>query len=224
MRHELKNLLFPIRLNSEVLLRREGLCGDPEQLRAALQNIISQVEKTTSLIDKLKRLQDFEQGQYALHKQVHDLQEIISPAIRDLQSMFKVQGVVFELHNDGNDYALLMDADLLHNVFVNLLKNAGEHVQDMEDERQKTVRIDIALEKSNLVVKINNKGRPVPEPQLRTFFEKFNSAPAKRGRGTGLGTTYAYLVTKAHDGQISVTSDEEQGTTVTLVFPHSPQA
>jgi len=50
------------------------------------------------------------------------------------------------------------------------------------------------------------------------FFEKFNSDRLKKKDGTGLGTSYAYLVTKAHGGDIFVKSNEEEGTTVTLVF------
>lgn len=36
---------------------------------------------------------------------------------------------------------------------------------------------------------------------------------------TGLGTTYAYLVIKAHGGSIRVTSNTEEGTTVTVSLP-----
>jgi len=50
------------------------------------------------------------------------------------------------------------------------------------------------------------------------FFEKFNTDRSKKKEGTGLGTTYAYLITKAHGGDIFVDSTGEEGTTVTLIF------
>jgi len=39
--------------------------------------------------------------------------------------------------------------------------------------------------------------------------------------GTGLGTTYAYLVTKAHGGELTVSSNEADGTALTVRLPLS---
>ena len=59
----------------------------------------------------------------------------------------------------------------------------------------------------------------MPPERLATFFEKFNADVRNRKKkGAGLGTTYAYLVTRAHGGDIIVDSNEKEGTTVTVIF------
>jgi len=72
--------------------------------------------------------------------------------------------------------------------------------------------------KGKTIVKINNYGDPIPPEKMKVFFEKFNTDRIMKKDGTGLGTTYAYLITKAHNGDINVESTDEEGTTVTLIF------
>lgn len=80
------------------------------------------------------------------------------------------------------------------------------------------LQVNLREDRNRYVVRINNRGTPIPPDRLATFFEKFNVGPEKK-HSTGLGTTYAYLVAKAHGGDISVTSNAEEGTTVTIVLP-----
>ena len=68
------------------------------------------------------------------------------------------------------------------------------------------------------VIVVRNGGEPIPEHRLVTFFDKFNTTKADSG-GTGLGTSYAKLVLKAHGGGIWVSSSAEEGTKVTISLP-----
>ncbi|MCH8287350.1 sensor histidine kinase, partial [candidate division KSB1 bacterium] len=111
-----------------------------------------------------------------------------------------------------------IDSTLLPGVFRNLIKNAIEHVYKLDDKKQKTVSINMSGKNSHVLVKINNKGKPVPKEKLKLFFEKFNTNKNDKPDGTGLGTTYAYLVTIAHGGDISVKSNQKDGTTIFLKF------
>ena len=87
------------------------------------------------------------------------------------------------------------------------------------ESSQKVVRVTLAKEFNTTVIRMNNRGEPIPREKLELFFEKFNSDRKKKRGGTGLGTTYAYLVTKAHGGDIFVQSNERDGTTVTVILP-----
>ena len=112
------------------------------------------------------------------------------------------------------------DRNLLAGVFQNLIKNAVEHVCDLEAESSRAIQVRLSLEEERIVTKITNQGDPVPADKLDSFFDKFNTDRARKKTGTGLGTTYAYLVTKAHGGDISVTSNASEGTTVTVALAH----
>ncbi|MHB9030166.1 MAG: ATP-binding protein [Candidatus Latescibacterota bacterium] len=83
---------------------------------------------------------------------------------------------------------MLLDKDLMPGVFTNLIKNAVEHVAERSDSAEKLVTVAISQEKDRYVVRINNRGGPIPPERIATFFDKFNVGPEKC-HGVGLGTT-----------------------------------
>jgi len=103
-------------------------------------------------------------------------------------------------------------------VFRNLLLNAIEHVAERASDTEKVVTVEIRNSESKIITAINNRGEPIHPNQLSTFFEKFNFASSRKKNGLGLGTNYAYLVVKAHQGDIHVRSTEQEGTTVTVTL------
>jgi signal transduction histidine kinase len=118
---------------------------------------------------------------------------------------------------------LELDINLMNGVFLNLIKNAAEnaaeHVSELEAREERCVSVKVRKQQRRVCVSITNGGPPIPEERIDSFFEKFNTL-GKDG-GTGLGTTYAALVTHAHGGEIDVTSTAENGTTVTVTIPES---
>jgi signal transduction histidine kinase len=107
------------------------------------------------------------------------------------------------------------DADRIEQVVTNLVTNALHygavdgpvHVQ-LRDENQQTV------------LSVNNRGPVIPREDLPTLFDPFQKGhTGTHAEGLGLGLHIVYEVVKAHQGQISVTSNAEHGTTFTARFP-----
>jgi PAS domain S-box-containing protein len=217
LRHELKNHLTPAKGYLDLLLKfnHDNLSDEQKEY---LDRINSSTEKMDYLIDKLKSLQDFETGRYSLEKVDYDLYAVIKYVVNDLKRMAEDAEVEVETEFMAERSQITMDRKLLPGVFYNLTKNAIEHVSDISDISHKKIKISVFNENGNIVTKINNRGSVIPPEKLQLFFEKFNSNKSKKHNGTGLGTTYAYLVTKAHGGEIKVESNEASGTTVTLKF------
>jgi signal transduction histidine kinase len=67
-------------------------------------------------------------------------------------------------------------------------------------------------------VNIADTGCGIEKEDLSKIFDPFFTTK-EVGFGTGLGLTFAYNVVRKHNGIISVTSDIDQGTRVTLRFP-----
>lgn len=217
MRHELKNMLSPIKGYIYVLsnIDNEGL---NEEQKEIIDRMKENLDTVVDLIDYLKKLQDFETGHYELNKKVYDLKVVVDWVISDMKILANKSNVKIDFNTNLTNPNTELDINLLKGVFINLIKNAIEHISDLKNESEKVVKINMINENGKIIVKINNKGEPISPERLKLFFEKFNSDRLKKKDGTGLGTTYAYLVTKAHGGDISVESDEISGTTVTLAF------
>ncbi len=141
----------------------------------------------------------------------------IEKALADLKMLSDEAGV--SIKRDFKESSDIdVDANLTQGVFTNLLKNAIEHIQDCEHENEKVVTVALYPHKGKTIATLNNKGEIIPPDKLKVFFEKFNTDRTKKKEGSGFGTTYAYLITKAHGGDIFVESNEDDGTTVTVII------
>ncbi len=215
MRHELKNSLTPIKGYSEILTKmlHDGLS---EKQLSFTKKISEAVSKTVNLTDSLQKLHDFEMGNLNVSMIEYDLKYIIDSVVFDAQMLAEDCKVSIQYNIHTENTFCMADIDLLPGVFQNLIKNAIEHVSGLEQDN--VVKVDVSEEDGMLLVRINNKGEAISPERLSLFFEKFNTDRSKKSGGTGLGTTYAYLITNAHQGEISVKSDHVNGTTVTLKF------
>ena len=71
-----------------------------------------------------------------------------------------------------------------------------------------------------LVLKVSNAGEPIPKESLAKIFEPFwrHSIDSDR-KGLGLGLSICSQIVRAHNGDLSVTSTRELGTTFTARIP-----
>ncbi|MHB9027248.1 MAG: PAS domain-containing protein [Candidatus Latescibacterota bacterium] len=216
MTHEMKNLFIPLHVYTEILLLSKDYS---EKQRKYLQKIKDNAEKGFKFVSHFMKLKSLELGEFTLKKTVQSLKGVISDTIYQLEDLAESKGVILELASRETDSTISADMTLISGVFTNLIMNAIEHVGDLSDPTEKIIRIELYNRDSTIVAAINNRGEPVPPERLVTFFEKFNfSGVLQKKKGHGLGTNYAYLVTKAHDGHIAVESTGEKGTTVTVSF------
>lgn len=211
LRHELKNRITPIMGYSDALQHTQL---DDMQKRW-VTTICNSTQDMSDLIDVLKDLQDIEVGSVTLSKVALPLDDLIQNAVADVVASFDQTHIVFTPPEES--VVVPVDGNLVRGVFHNLIKNAVEHVANCEDEADRMVRVVLAHTPLAVTVTIHNGGEPIPEDLLAVFFEKFNTQ-GKQG-GTGLGTTYAFWVIRAHAGDINVTSTKAEGTTVTVVLP-----
>ncbi len=218
LRHELKNRITPILGYSEQLSQLGGdKLSDYEQ--EWLAAIFEGAKNVVGLINAMKQLQDFEAGKFQLNKRRIGLGMLVKQVIADLKTVY---GNLVEIccEDKLTNESVEADENLLIGVFQNLVKNGVEHIMEQEDDTERRTDVRLYNENGYVVVEVNNGGEPIPAERLGSFFEKFNTD--KKGKhGTGLGTTYAYLVTRAHVGEISVTSNEADGTTVTVRLPQA---
>lgn len=211
LRHELKNRITPIMGYSDALQHTE--LNDMQ--KRWVTTICNSTQDMSALIDILKDLQDIEAGTMILSKTALPLNDLVQNVVADVQTSFDHANIKFE--PPVETISLEADGNLLRGVFYNLVKNAVEHVAGLEDLESRVVAVRVTHTPLSVRVTIHNGGTSVPEDLLAMFFEKFNTHE-KQG-GTGLGTTYAFLVIRAHEGEIAVTSTETEGTMVSVTLP-----
>ncbi|MBN2404346.1 MAG: PAS domain-containing protein [Coriobacteriia bacterium] len=109
---------------------------------------------------------------------------------------------------------VIADADQLKQVFVNLISNA---VQAMEDTGG-TIRVKVDTDDAFVSVSVIDDGPGIDTEDLSKVFDPFYST---RDAGTGLGLTMVHRIVDDHNGHIEVASEPGAGTRFTVSLPVS---
>lgn len=109
----------------------------------------------------------------------------------------------------------------LKQVFLNIILNALEAMPHGGTLRIRASVTQIRLKEGDedvaaACLEFNNSGNPIPPGILQQLFEPFFTT---KERGSGLGLSVSYSIVKAHDGEMTVTSDAQHGTTFTVMLP-----
>ena len=221
--HDLNNILGPLVAYPD-LLRTE--ITDEKLLR-----MIDQMDKSTghavSLIDNLLTLA--RRGNYKAEPlSVSDcLQDFLhSAALDHIQSEHPTKSL--QIHQTAELPSILGSATHMHQILLNLVKNAFEAIPD-----QGTVSISVRTESFDkvldgyeevsagkfCVLRIADNGGGIHPKELDRIFEPFYSSKFEGGRGTGLGLAMVYGVVKDMAGSIEVQSAEGQGTEFIIRLP-----
>jgi signal transduction histidine kinase len=147
-------------------------------------------------------------------------QDIFQPQWINLEAI--VREVYFILERKLIDVELVIDADpdvpeiladegQMKQIFMNLIKNAGEAMPDGG-----TLTVHTRREGQMLRIEVSDTGCGIsPENQQRLFREFFTT----KDRGYGLGLHIVHTIVKRHGGTIEVDSKVGEGTTFTLHLP-----
>jgi signal transduction histidine kinase len=214
--HEVKQPMTAIATNAGAALRFLGRAPpDHDEVRAALNRIKSDGHRTGEVLDSIRTLF----GKVDQGRQPIDVNEII-------------RVVLWSLHGELNDHGVATRSELmpelppvdghrgqLRQVIYNLVYNAIE-AMDTTTIRNRLLRVRTELHGHNrIVVSVQDSGPGIDPKQLDGIFGAFVTTKA---HGTGLGLAICRMIIDHHGGQLSASSDGENGALFQFVLPIEP--
>ncbi|MEO1591142.1 MAG: ATP-binding protein [Cyanobacteria bacterium J06632_22] len=113
-------------------------------------------------------------------------------------------------------------AGQLNQVFMNLLSNAVDALEDQHKVHPKTaltITVHTWVEQDQAMIAISDTGIGMPEAVCDRIFDPFYTTKPV-GKGTGMGLSISYqVVTQRHGGQLTCTTQPGQGTTFLIQLP-----
>lgn len=219
MRHEILNSISPIQLiagNLSKRLQPEGEMVPLEQLTAEeALDIKTGLDTIHRRASGLSVFLDAYANMYRT-PEFTPLPTEIAPLLIRVAQLFKEdaekQETSITIDYPNSELELSMDAKMIEQVLINLVKNAMEA---LKDQTSRVIALSARRDRDELILSVKDTGSGIPQDQMESIFVPFFST---RESGTGIGLSFSQHIMRMHGGQIRVSSIPGTGSEFQLIF------
>ncbi|MDA0832137.1 MAG: ATP-binding protein [Planctomycetota bacterium] len=209
--HELRTPVSILLAQTQMALSKSR---SDEDYREALDSCRRAALRMKSLTESLLSLARFdsvdaaEKSAVDVHRLIDDAVELLKPIAHEHDVTVTTNGMPCEVSGD---------AEQLSQLLMNLISNAIRY-----NRPHGRVKVDLTREDETAVITINDTGLGISSDDLPHVFERFyriDKARTRAAGGSGLGLSIAKAIVQSHGGEITVDSEPDVGTTVTVKLP-----
>ena len=214
--HELRTPLAHIK--GYIELFAAGELGDlTEEQNEAIQVTVRSTNRLGGLIEDLIEFSTASREGITLHLQPVSIPELIGDVLTRSTEKAKKAGVSLEamLANDLPD--LQVDPERLSWALFQLVDNGVKFTPDGGK-----VNVQVGIEDLGIHFVVSDTGIGIPADRIQEIFEPFHQldgSPTRRYGGAGLGLALVKIIVDAHGAELSVESQEGQGTKFEFTIP-----
>jgi len=220
--HELNQPLSVIKSSSSFCMKkmRKNEKIEKEIFHKLISKIDSNVDRAEKIIHHMR--------QFARKSEIKLARTNVNTVLQRTFEMFnqqlKVHGidVVWEKNEALPD--ILADPDRLEQVFVNLVINAKDAIEEkwekkgMDQGDNDRITIITKVTNDTVFIEIHDTGVGIQKEAADKLFEPFFTTK-EVGKGTGLGLSITYGIVKECSGEIQVAQGKHKGAIFVLSFP-----
>ena len=211
--HELRTPLSVIKGTLEVLIRKPR---NTEEYQQKVNFCIGEIDRMNNLVDQLLILARFENQNLLLENKKYCINEILDEIISQFSLKLINHKVSINKNYDKN-YFVNTDKNLISIIIFNILSNAIKYSKE-----NGIVNINLQSIESKLILKISDKGVGIVNEEIDKVFNAFYKTTYSTNhpeiRGVGLGLSIAKRLSEDLNIDISITSEVNIGTTITLII------
>jgi PAS domain S-box-containing protein len=206
--HEVNNPLAAIVGFTDLLLENQRV---PADAKRDLQIILQEAQRTRTIVQNLL---SFARQMPAQHEPV-ELNSVVRQTIQLRAYDSAKKGIEIVEHYDGSLPLFVGDPHQLQQVFLNILNNAHDAVQ--ESGQGGKIEITTSHFSGHIEISFRDNGPGISHPD-RIFDPFFTTKEV--GKGTGLGLSICYGIVRSHQGDILARNNADgPGATFTVRLP-----
>lgn len=214
--HEIMNSVTPMKTLAFSLFDIFKLDNKPKAVKELKQEEIddsfqglkalnNRVNGLMKFVDSYRALYKIPEPTFSNFNFADTLNEIISLHNKILTK----KKILLEINSQHN-IPLFADKSMITQLMINLLKNAIEAVEDIQDPK---ISINTSKLSDQLTINITDNGTGINDTELSDIFVPFYTT---KSNGSGIGLYYSKLIIYMHKGSITVKSKKNKGTTFTI--------
>lgn len=199
--HEIKN---PIAVCKGYL---DMLNLDNREKSEKYVNIIkSEIDRSLNIMN------DFmEYSKIKVNKEIFDMTMLLDEIYDSFKLLISNKDIKFNYDNAYDDIYVFGDFNRLKQVFVNVIKNSVEAIEDSG-----IISVSVRVNSNEVEVVVSDSGCGMTEEELSNMKEMFYST---KKNGTGLGVALSNEIVVAHNGSMEFSSVKGEGTKCTIRLP-----
>lgn len=188
-----------------------------EDLPEVIQGVKISAERLNNLVSSLRNFSYMDESK----PKAANIHQCIDGTLLILKNSLK-QGAVEVIKNYGKIPPVSCYSGQLSQVFMNLLSNAIDALEEIPKEENRSSTICITTEvrsKEYIAIRIADNGAGIPkEAQSKIFENFFTTKPVGKGTGMGLAISHQ-IIREKHQGQLNFHSTPGIGTEFEILLP-----
>ncbi len=197
-------------------LHRRGMLTTDESIDDAMRRIHSEARRMSEIVDHLLLLASLDESTVTLNPVLVNVGQLLEDVAADAR-VVQPDRVITVVAQD--EIEVLADPDrLLQAVFI-LVTNALIHTPISA-----ALRLELVPDGDVVKIRVIDHGPGIEREHLSRLFDRFyrvNREANGIAQGNGLGLAIAHSITEAHQGSLTVESEEGHGSTFILALPRS---
>jgi len=211
--HELRSPLTALKLQAQLLRR----AGDEDSRSAALDTLLSGVDRATRLVEQLLTLARQEPGAAPRSSEAVALAPLLRQVLADSAPLAQARDsrVSLQVAADSEATQVRGDAAALAVLVRNLVDNALRYTPAGGQ-----VQATLSNEQGRALLQIDDSGPGIPMAERERVFERFvRGSTAVQDSGSGLGLAIVRSIAQRHDIALALQDSPLGGLRVALRFP-----
>lgn len=210
--HEFRNPMTTIRTAIDIIQHNNEL--SEERKNFYFERVQDSINHMLQLLDEILFLSRSEAAKLEYKPAPLDLMSFCEEIIEVFQMQAGGQhNIIFNF--EGEYTSAYMDEELLHRILSNLVSNAIKY-----SPPSKNIWLNVSCRDGMAIFRIQDEGIGIPKKDQTNLFQTFYRASnVRRIQGTGLGLAMVQKCVNLHGGQINIESQQDVGTTVTVILP-----
>jgi signal transduction histidine kinase len=216
MSHELRTPLNAVIGFSE-MIKVEMFGPVSERYRGYATDIFNSGSHLLELINEILDLSKLEAGQFELTEEDVDLAEMILACLHLVEAQAQKSKIRISTALDPEVRLIRADDRRMRQILINLLSNAVKFTPEGGK-----IRVSSFLKNDGLAIEVSDTGIGIAAEDMAKVMTSFGQVESKISRkyeGSGLGLPLAKHLVELHGGTMTIESQVDVGTTVTIVLP-----